>query len=303
MWGDCTRKCVSRKHADEVFSAISHGSEFEDRVVKLLSTCYNVANNKDSSGRTALQIAASFGRIKILLWLLSHDVHAHVDTKDEESGYSALHRAFYFGQLQAARVLLNYNANLFQILDNDFMSPFDHLIQDRSSFKILDPNLPCEIYVWGTNSNYSLGNIINIYISALCYNPCTFFTGLEKQQSPEFPELLDAFPKSIGSLKQVVMNKFHSVFVTSSGQTYSCGIGQGGKLGLGSEATVISPQKINLEADAKLNNKLKKSTAILQAAIGTYHTILLTEGGNVSYSYSFSQMFIFLLFYLNVFTN
>ena len=91
--------------------------------------------------------------------------------------------------------------------------------------------------------------------------------------------------------------------MTSSGQTYSCGIGQGGKLGLGSEATVISPQKINLEADAKLNNKLKKSTAILQAAIGTYHTILLTEGGNVSYSYSFSQMFIFLLFYLNVFTN
>ena len=71
--------------------------------------------------------------------------------------------------------------------------------------------------------------------------------------------------------------------MTSSGQTYSCGIGQGGKLGLGSEATVISPQKINLEADAKLNNKLKKSTAILQAAIGTYHTILLTEGGNVSY--------------------
>lgn len=79
-----------------------------------------------------------------------------------------------------------------------------------------------------------------------------------------------------------MMNKFHSVFVTSSGQAFSCGIGQGGKLGLGSEATVIIPQKISLEADNCLNSKTKKSTVILEAALGTHHTILLTETGNVS---------------------
>lgn len=80
----------------------------------------------------------------------------------------------------------------------------------------------------------------------------------------------------------MVMNKFHSVFVTSSGQAFSCGLGQGGKLGLGSEATIISPQKISLDCENNLSNKLRKSTAILQVAVGTYHTILLTDGGNVS---------------------
>lgn len=155
MWEECSPKCSSRKHADKIVSAIINGFDFEENVIKLLPTCYNVAVNKDSLGRTPLQVAATFGRMKILDWLLSHD--AHVNAKDEESGYSALHRAFYFGQLQAARTLLQNNANLFQPLDNDSMSPFDHLTRDRYDFKTLDPNLPCEVYVWGTNSNYSLG--------------------------------------------------------------------------------------------------------------------------------------------------
>ena len=79
------------------------------------------------------------------------------------------------------------------------------------------------------------------------------------------------------------MNKFHTVFLTSSGQAFSCGIGQGGKLGLGTEATVIIPQKISTEAENCLNGKMKKSVVILEAVLGTYHTILLTEGGNVSW--------------------
>lgn len=257
MWEECTTKCCSRKHADDIFSAILAGSQYEEIAVKLLPTCPNIATNKDSFGRTGLQIAASFGRIKILLWFCSHE--AHINCKDEESGYSALHRSFYFGQLQASRALLQNNASLFQPLDNDNMSPFDHLIQDRSDFEAHDPKHPCEVYVWGSNCNFGLG----------------------KQQSPEAPELLDAFPKGSGGIKQVMMNKFHSVFVTSSGQAFSCGIGQGGKLGLGSEATVIIPQKISLEADNCLNSKTKKSTVILEAALGTHHTILLTETGNV----------------------
>lgn len=78
------------------------------------------------------------------------------------------------------------------------------------------------------------------------------------------------------------MSKFHSVFVTSSGQAFSCGIGQGGKLGLGSEATIISPQKIIFEAGNKLNSKVKRSTFIVQATLGPHHTVLLTEDGHVS---------------------
>lgn len=152
MWKECTAKCCSRKHADSIFSAILAGREYEETAVKLLATCPNIATNKDSLGRTGLQISASFGSIKVLHWLCSHE--AHINSKDEESGYSALHRSFYFGQLQASRVLLLNNASLFQTLDNDNMSPFDHLIQDRSDFERHDPNLPCEVYVWGSNSNF-----------------------------------------------------------------------------------------------------------------------------------------------------
>lgn len=110
------------------------------------------------------------------------------------------------------------------------------------------------------------------------------------------------FPKESGGIKKVVMNKFHSVFLTSSGQAFSCGIGQGGKLGLGSEATVIIPQKITMDAENCSNNKIKKSVVILEAVLGTYHTILLTEGGNVSY-YWFIFLYNALLFMAPIFVK
>jgi hypothetical protein len=221
--------------------------------------------------------------MKILHWLFSHDVY--VNAKDEESGYSALHRTFYYGQLQAARALLHNNAGLFHPLDNDYMSPFDHLIQDRSDLNKLDANLPSQVHVWGSNSNFGKMQILcSLFIVVCsCSFSYSFSTGLGKQQSPELPELLEVFPKGSGGIKKVVMNKFHSVFLTLSGQAFSCGIGQGGKLGLGSEATVIIPQKISIDAENSSNSKVKKSAVILEAVLGTYHTILLTEGGNVSW--------------------
>ena len=125
-----------------------------------------------------------------------------------------------------------------------------------------------------------------------CKIPCLFWTGLGKQHSPELPELLDVFPKGSGGIKKVVMNKFHSVFLTSSGQAFSCGIGQGGKLGLGTESTVIIPQKISIDAENCFNSKIKKSMVILEAVLGTYHTILLTESGNVRWSIVLYTLFM-----------
>lgn len=94
------------------------------------------------------------------------------------------------------------------------------------------------------------------------------------------------------------MSKFHSVFVTSAGQAFSCGIGQGGKLGLGSEGTVIGPQKICIEAENCLNSKMKRSTAIVHAALGTYHTLLLTEAGNVSLLFSLGVFIVIIFSYV-----
>lgn len=199
MLKECSPKCVSKKHADELSQAISNADNFEEQVITQLQTCYNVSSNKDSMGRTALQVAASFGRVKILSWLLSQDVQVHA--KDEESGYSALHRAFFYGQLQSARVLLKKHLHLNNPQDYDGMCPLDHLTKDISIFKGLDSSLPCEVYVWGSNSNYLLGNnfFYSYYFLTVNYEACLLiklivflclFQGLKNSQVLSFQNCL-----------------------------------------------------------------------------------------------------------------
>lgn len=79
--------------------------------------------------------------------------------------------------------------------DYDGLTPVDHAMKDRPPVVEFNARNPCEVYVWGTNSNYSLG------------------TGNEQSRSQ--PELLDAFRKQGISIKQV--NGVHSLFsVTGS---------------------------------------------------------------------------------------
>jgi len=69
------------------------------------------------------------------------------------------------------------------IRDRDGLTPVDHAMKDRPPIVEFNGNNPCEVYVWGTNSNYSLG------------------TGNEQSRSQ--PELLDAFRKQGISIRQV----------------------------------------------------------------------------------------------------
>lgn len=230
MEPECGPKCCSKKHADNVFSVITKAGEgYEDNVMNfLVASCHNSAINKDSSGRTALHIAASYGRIKILQWLLSIK-EAHVHTKDTESGYTPLHRAFFYGQLHAARCLLNHHASLFQT-DHDYFTVMDHLIQDGLISHSSESNQLHEVSVWGSNNNYSLGMCL-MKSSCLSLTIIKFFvtSGIGNQQARSDPEVLDCFRKDKTSVKQVVMSKFHSVFIAHSGQVFSCGHGQGGR--------------------------------------------------------------------------
>lgn len=151
----CTRYCKSRKHTIEVFKAIPKDWECDEQQHTFLSVCFNVGTNKDTVGRTALHLAASFGKTKLIEWLLTKK--SQISNKDEESGYTALHRAFFYGQLHAARTLLRHQANLFQPLDNDKLSPLDHLIFDRTTWPQASSRANNEVYVLGSNANYNLG--------------------------------------------------------------------------------------------------------------------------------------------------
>ena len=43
----------------------------------------------------------------------------------------------------------------------------------------------------------------------------------------------------VTSIAQVVLNKYHTVFLTDSGAVYTCGHGLGGRLGHGDELTAL----------------------------------------------------------------
>ena len=67
------------------------------------------------------------------------------------------------------------------------------------------------------------------------------------------------------------MCKFHSAFLTQSGEVYMCGQGRGGRLGLGHEHVTIEPQRISLECEV----------AMVAAAVD--HTIFLASSGQVGF--------------------
>jgi len=67
--------------------------------------------------------------------------------------------------------------------DRDGLTPVDHAMKDRPPIVRFNGYNLCEVYVWGTNNNYSLG------------------TGNEQSRSQ--PELLDAFRKQGISIRQV----------------------------------------------------------------------------------------------------
>lgn len=100
---ECGTKCRSRQHAYEFHCAITKGTLEE--VQAYSKVCHNCGQHNDMHGRTALHVAASYGKVMIVEWLIS-ERNADLTAKDLESGWTALHRALFYGQLATARLLL-----------------------------------------------------------------------------------------------------------------------------------------------------------------------------------------------------
>lgn len=103
---ECSSKCRSRQHTLEVHGSITKGSLTEVKAYSRL--CHNAMRGRDVVGRTALHVAAGYGKTDIVEWLLT-DKHADKSAKDEESGWTALHRALFYGHLMTARLLIQVN--------------------------------------------------------------------------------------------------------------------------------------------------------------------------------------------------
>lgn len=59
----------------------------------------------DAVGKTALHMAASCGRNDLVHWLIQCR-GAEINTKDKESGYTALHRSIFYGKVHTTVELL-----------------------------------------------------------------------------------------------------------------------------------------------------------------------------------------------------
>lgn len=100
---DCTLKCRSLKHALDVLSVVTKGSENQIKAF-LSSHCYNAATIKDDFGRNALHLVSSCGKKGVLEWLIAKGVDPSV--KDKESGWTALHRSIFYGHIDCVWSLL-----------------------------------------------------------------------------------------------------------------------------------------------------------------------------------------------------
>ncbi|TRY93656.1 hypothetical protein DNTS_001112 [Danionella cerebrum] len=169
---DCTTKCRSERHADEVIAAITSGSEGCLQAF-LLSHCHNACTLRDEFGRSALHLAASLGKRDLVQWLLESK-QADLQAKDRESGWTALHRSAFYGQIHCLIALIK---------DKEGLSPLDLTMKDRPAHVVFRNTDPTEVYTWGNNTNFSLGH--------------------GNQESRHHPEIVDFFSRSGIYVKQV----------------------------------------------------------------------------------------------------
>uniref|UniRef100_A0A7N6BGV5 BTB domain-containing protein n=1 Tax=Anabas testudineus TaxID=64144 RepID=A0A7N6BGV5_ANATE len=248
LWSYCTPKCRSQQHADQVVAALTGGTEGKLRAF-LISHCHNAATLRDAFGRTALHLAASLGKKALLEWLLDSK-NADLTAKDKESGWTALHRSAFYGQIHCLIPLVKHGG-LLSTQDKEGLSVLDLTMKDRPAHVVFKNTDPTEVYTWGNNTNFSLGH--------------------GNQESRQHPELVDVFARTGVYIKQVVLCKFHSVFLSQKGQVFTCGHGQGGRLGHGDEQTYLVPRMV----------ECLMSHHCSQVAAAKDHTVVLTEEGYV----------------------
>lgn len=245
---DCTVKCRSLQHADDVVAALTSGTEGQLGAF-LSAHCHNAATLRDGYGRTALHMAASLGKKALLEWLLENK-SADLTVRDKESGWTAAHRSAFYGQIHCLISLVKHGA-LLSTQDKEGFSVVDLTMKDRPAHVVFKTSDPTEAYTWGNNTNFSLGH--------------------GNQESRQHPELIDVFARTGVYIKQVVLCKFHTVFLSQKGQVFTCGHGQGGRLGHGDEQTYMVPRMV----------EGLMSHHCAQVAAAKDHTVVLTEEGYV----------------------
>lgn len=87
---------------------------------------------------------------------------------------------------------------------------------------------------------------------------------------------------SVLCFHQICMNKCHTLFVSLTGNVWSCGLGQGGRLGLSSEETVLIPRKIVFPNNVSPNSSSSSNSLFcMKASAGQDHSIFICNDNQV----------------------
>lgn len=165
---------------------------------------------------------------------------ANIQTKDAENAWTPLHRSIHYACLEIAVLLKRYGAS-FDALDSDFFTPLQLIPQFSPTQRT-----ELSVNVWGKNKNYNLG-VGNV-------------------TTRNYPDAIKGLPM----IAKASINKFHSLFLSSTGALWGSGHSKEGRLGIGSELTVTSPQEIPV----KFGHKNEK---IVEVSAGMSHSLILTN--------------------------
>jgi len=210
-------------------------------------------------GSSALHLATWRSHVGIVRSVLDA-CNADVDVQDEESGWTALHRALYHGNVRVASLLMQAGANgalrdhmgrrAVDLVSRTLVRHADVVVADAGDYASYG-----HVFSWGNGSNYTLG------------------TGsLEVELAPSRVDALHAH-----DVVRVGAAKFHSAVVTADGKLFTWGWGRGGRLG--------HPEP-SIHASAVIHPRLVASLAaggkvVKEVALAKHHTLLTTADGEL----------------------
>ncbi|KAI1848896.1 hypothetical protein JX266_005324 [Neoarthrinium moseri] len=296
-------------------------------------------NSRDHAGLTILLRAASSTSTNAIAFIEALLEHPAIDlyAQDPESGWNALHRALYNGNISVARMLLekerrdlteSLGANtatkvgqLIKTKDHEGNSPFDlynasialrqlRMAEDKAdaddgsdsedgtdadengTHSTRTHGLGDEVFTFGSNKNLSLGlgdeddrqYPERIYLKRPDHLTQYFYDKFLEQhkKARDLEESFFLDPSEIPALIQnrplviqdVVMAKLHTAIVTTDpiSNLYICGVGRGGRLGLGDENTRFNLMPV-------LGGLLDKK--VTQVALGLNHSMVVTSTGEL----------------------
>eukprot|EP00127_Corallochytrium_limacisporum_P006966 Clim_evm20s239 gene=Clim_evmTU20s239 len=217
---DVIEKIVSHvNHAvgKEVLTNVQSMSKISQKVKEKQRVGLKAVDNR---GLTALHVAASCDQPHLVEWLVENGMGGH--EKDTENGWTPLHRAVYHASIRSAVNLIASKCPMYAT-DREGYASLDLIALDHKADG-LQLKAPGNAFSWGLNSNFNLGHA--------------------EADGHAYPEMITALKGTQTRINDIVVAKYHTLFLTEGGQVLSCGFGRGGRLGHGDERAYLEPTLI-----------------------------------------------------------